>query len=123
MKFNRILFAAAGLSLALAPLGASAARHLRAHAPHHVAMGSWDGHWTGAWGGNDPTAINISGGHVVSYVYGGQTTPVSSSKVTATKIVYGESGVVVTLTRTGAKTAHATIHSSQGDGVAELVRQ
>jgi hypothetical protein len=121
MKFYRIAFAAVSLSLALAPSGQAATKHMKAG--RHVAMGSWDGRWAGAWGGNDPTAITIKGGHVVSYEYGGATNPVSSSKVTAKRVVYGENDIVVTMTRTGAKTAHATIKSSQGNGTAELVRQ
>jgi hypothetical protein len=47
---------------------------------------------------------------------------VEVSHVTLTKIVYGD-GVVVTLTRTGANTAHATIKSVQGESTAELTRQ
>ena len=74
----------------------------------------------GAWGGNDPTAINIRGGRVVSYEYGGATNPVEWSKVSASRISYGENNIVVTLTRTGPNKAHATIKTGQGDGVAEL---
>jgi len=40
----------------------------------------------------------------------------------AGRIVYGESNIVVTLTRTGANTAHATIKTGQGNGTAELRR-
>ncbi len=35
----------------------------------------------------------------------------------------GDGDVKVTLTRTGPTTAHAKIHSSQGDGEADLTRQ
>jgi len=115
---RRILLAALALSLAPVPALARRAVH------HHAATGSWDGRWAGAWGGRDATAINISGGRVVSYEYGGQTSPVSSSRVTATRIVYdGDGGVTVTMTRTGRNTAHATIKTGQGDGAAELVRR
>jgi hypothetical protein len=74
------------------------------------------------WGGRDATAITVAGNRVVSYQYGGQTTPVVHSRVMAKKIIYGDNGTTVTMTRTGANTAHATIHSSQGDGTAELTR-
>ena len=122
MKIHHIAFTAVGLSLALAPIGAgAAARHAVHH--HHRAMGSWDGRWSGAWGGNDPTAINIHGGRVVSYEYGGSTSPVHSSRVTATRVSYGENNISVTMTRTGANTAHATIKTSQGNGTADMTRQ
>lgn len=81
-----------------------------------------DGRWAGAWGGNDPAAVNIQGGRVVSFEYGGQTTPVVKSKLTATRVVYGENDVVVTLTRTGPKTAHATLKSNQGNATADFTR-
>jgi hypothetical protein len=48
---------------------------------------------------------------------------VHSSRVTAKTVRYGEKDVEVVMTRTGAATAHATLHSSQGDGTAELTRQ
>jgi hypothetical protein len=92
---------------------------------HHKApagYGSWDGRWVGAWGGSQPTAQIIKGGKLVAYEYNGQTFPVAASHVTPTRIVYGQE-VVVTLTRTGESTAHATIKTSQGDGTAELTRQ
>ncbi len=110
------------LTLALLIAGhADAASHRRHHTTG-AAQGSWDGRWVGAWGGSRPTAQIVKGGKLVAYEYGGQTFPVATSQVTPTKIVYGED-VVVTLTRTGANTAHATIKSSQGNGTAELTRQ
>jgi hypothetical protein len=123
MNIHRIAFAAACLSLALAPTGAAAAKHMMKSHRHHATMGSWDGRWSGAWGGNDPTAINIHGGRVVSYEYGGSTSPVHSSRVSATRVSYGENNIAVTMTRTGPNTAHATIKTSQGNGVADLTRQ
>jgi len=85
--------------------------------------GSWDGRWAGAWGGNDPTAVIIKGNRVVAYEYGGSTNPVEHSQTTGNRIVYGEADIVVTLTRTGTNSAHATIKSGQGTGTAELVRK
>jgi hypothetical protein len=115
---RRALFAALALSLAVAPAPAFA------RPMHHAKMGSWDGRWAGAWGGRDATAINVRGGRVVSYEYGGQTSPVQSSRVTVSRIAYSTpDGVTVTMTRTGANSAHATLKSGQGNGVAELVRQ
>jgi hypothetical protein len=119
MGITRRHIAVFALALALAPGVASAAKHRG-----HSSNGSWNGRWAGAWGGSDPTAVIVKGNRVVAYEYGGATNPVAKSHVTAKKIVYdGDGGVVVTLTRTGANTAHATINSSQGNGTAELVRK
>jgi hypothetical protein len=115
---SRRALLAALLLIPAAPALAKRVRH------HRAAGGSWDGRWAGAWGGRDATAINVSDGRVVSYEYGGQTNPVSSSHVTATRISYSTpDGVSVTMTRKGANTAHAKLHSGQGDGEAELVRK
>ena len=84
---------------------------------------SWDGTWSGAWGGREPTSITIADRRVVSYEYQSVSHPVKSSKVTPAKITYEDEGVTVTLTKTGATTAHATLHSEQGDATAELTRQ
>lgn len=116
------LLAVLTLSLALAPALPASARHVRHHYAHHAAGGSWEGRWAGAWGGSDPSAVIVKGNRVVAFEYGGQTTPVPSSHVTARKIVYGTENIV-TLTRTGANTAHGTIHTSRGDGAAEFTRQ
>ena len=121
MKINR-LWLAIPLSLALADSADAAAKHHRAR--HGHVAGGWDGTWSGAWGGSDPCAITIAGNKVVSYQYGGQTIPVHASHVTAKTVRYnGDGGAAVTVTRTGANTAHATLHSSQGDGVAEMTRK
>jgi|ERR1700677_4493023 hypothetical protein len=84
---------------------------------------SWDGTWSGAWGGSEPTSITIAGKRVVSYEYQSVSHPVNSSNVTPEKITYQDNGVIVTLTKTGETTAHATLHSEQGDATAELTRQ
>jgi hypothetical protein len=85
--------------------------------------GGWDGTWSGAWGGQRPTSITIMHGRVVSYEFGGVSTPVSRSKVTATFVTYGDNGTVVTLTRKGETVAFATLHSSMGDATAQLRKQ
>ena len=83
----------------------------------------WDGKWSGAWGGREATSINIEGNRVVSYEYGGATTPVNRSVVTPNRVTYGDNGVTVVLTRTSATTASATLHTPQGDGAAVLTKQ
>ena len=92
-------------------------------APADAAGSSWDGRWVGAWGGSQPTAQIVKGGKLVAYEYNGQTFPVATSRVTPREIVYTNKDVVVTLTRTGPNTAHATIKASQGEAMAELTRQ
>jgi hypothetical protein len=86
---------------------------------------SWDGTWSGNWGGSasEATSITIVKNKVASYTYQGASTPVSVSNVTATTVTYGENGVRVVLTRTGHNTASASLHSSQGDTTAALMRQ
>ena len=112
MNINRrIAFASVSLSLLLASSVLAAPRS------------SWDGTWSGAWGGRDPTSITIAGNRVVSYDYGGATTPVASSLVTPNKVTYGDNGVTVILIRTGATTASAKLHSSQGDATATLTKR
>jgi hypothetical protein len=116
---RRALFIAPMALLIAAP---AYAEGLKSHHKSAAGLGSWDGRWVGAWGGSRPTAQIVRGGKLVAYEYEGQTYPVATSHVTPTKIVYGDD-VVVTLTRTGANTAHATIKTSQGDGTAELTRE
>ena len=115
---RRALFALPLALLIAAPADAAPKRH------HKTVAGqsSWDGRWVGAWGGSRPTAQIVKGGKLVAYEFDGKSYPVATSHVTSTEIVYGKD-VVVTLTRTGPNTAHATIKTSQGEGTAELTRQ
>jgi hypothetical protein len=116
MKISRRAFVAA-VPLVLLFVGASEA------ASKHHSHPSWNGTWSGKWGGQEATAITIANNKVVSYQYQGVTTPVANSNVTRTTVTYGDNGVTVVLTRTGAKTASASLHSPQGDATAELTRQ
>jgi hypothetical protein len=118
MTLARALFVLPLVLFMAAP--ADAATKHRKHAAH---AGSWDGRWVGAWGGSQPTAQIIKGGKVVAFEYNGETHAVAHSHVTPTRIVYSHQDAVVTMTRTGANTAHATLKSGQGDGTAELTRQ
>jgi hypothetical protein len=84
----------------------------------------WDGTWGGSWGGKatEATSVTLIGDKVVSYTYQGSSTPVSASVVTPTTVSYG-TDVVVTMKRTGARTATASLHSSKGDATAELTKE
>lgn len=91
-----------------------------------LAASGWDGTWSGAWGGKpeQATSVTVSGKKVVSYSYQGVSHPVETSNVTASKITYEDKGNIVTLTKSGEKTAHATLHTQDGqDASAELTRQ
>jgi hypothetical protein len=112
MKINRrMVLASIPLSL------------LFATSPQAAPKGSWDGTWSGLWGGRDSTSITIARNRVVSYEYQGTSTPVAMSRVTPQRVVYVSNGVTVTLIKTSNTTASATLHSSQGDATAKLVRQ
>jgi hypothetical protein len=115
---RRVLIALPLALLIAAPVDAAQNRRPKSGA----GQGSWDGRWVGAWGGSRPTAQIVKGGKLVAYEFDGQTYPVAASHVTSTRIVYGKD-VLVTMTRTGPNTAHATIKTSQGEGTAELTRQ
>ena len=112
MKINRRMV------LASIPLSLLFSSSLQA-----APKGSWDGTWSGLWGGRDSTSITIARNRVVSYEYQGASTPVAMSKVTPKRVIYKSGGVTVTLTKAAKTTAHATLHSSQGDATAELTRQ
>ena len=66
--------AVAGAGRRSGPVAAASARHGPSPSSGAWAPGTAAG--PASWGGNDPTAINIHGGHVVSYEYGGSTSPV-----------------------------------------------
>jgi hypothetical protein len=117
---RRMLFASIPLSILFAGSLQAKTQHHR-HGHEHLRS-SWDGTWSGAWGGSQPTTITIAGNRVVSYTYQGASTPVTSSRVTATRVSYAGNGTTVTLVRTGNATASATLHSQQGEGTAQLTR-
>ena len=83
---------------------------------------AWDGTWSGSWGGQRPTSITIYGGRVISYEYQGVSTPVAMSKVTPTRVSYGENGTTVALTKISRTTAYAKLHGPEGDATAELTK-
>jgi hypothetical protein len=115
---RRAAMIAISLSLVLAGPLQAAPKHAHRHA-------SWNGVWSGLWGGSaaQATSITIANNKVVSYTYQGASKPVSASTVTPKTVTYGDNGVTVVLTRTGKKTATASLHSPQGDATAELTRQ
>jgi hypothetical protein len=112
--------------LAALPLSFFVASYAQANPKHKHRHHSWDGNWSGNWGGqaSEATSIRIVNNKVVSYDYRGATTPVSVPSIATPKTFsYEVNGVSISLTRTGAKTATASLRSSMGDGTAELTRQ
>jgi predicted DNA-binding transcriptional regulator YafY len=111
------------------PLSLFFAGRLRAEAKRKDAETddrlSWDGVWSGNWGGqeSEATSIMIVNNNVVSFDYHGESTPISASVVTPTTVSYEHNWVTVTMTRTGPTTATATLHSMMGDTTAELTRR
>jgi hypothetical protein len=114
--------AAAAISLFLGGSGEATLEHR--HAPHGDKL-SWDGVWSGSWGGQESqaTAVTIVNNNVVSFEYHGMTTPVSASAVTPTTVSYVFDGISVRITRTSVATATASLHSPMGDATARLTRQ
>ena len=115
--------------IAAIPISLLLAGSLEAKLEHrHSSPGgesSWEGTWSGNWGGQESqaTAVTIVNNNVVSFEYRGASTPVSASVVTPTSVSYAYNGVSVVLTRTGATTAMASLHSSMGDATAQLTRR
>ncbi len=112
--------------LAALPLSFAFAKSSQAKPKHKHGHHSWDGKWSGNWGGqeSESTSIMIVNNKVVSYDYRGVTTPVSApSTATPTTFSYEVNGVAISLTRTGAKTATASLRSSMGEATAQLTRQ
>jgi hypothetical protein len=119
---RRLVMSAIPILLFLAGPAQATIEH-RHRAPR--ARFSWDGTWSGNWGGQESqaTSVTIHGDKVISFEYGGVSTPVSASKVTPTTVSYNYNGVSVTLTRAGATTAAASLHGSMGDATARLTKR
>ena len=113
MKLNRraLLIAAP-----LAPfLGAGAAL---------ASPSSWDGVWTGLWGGTDETSMKIVDGKVVAYSFKGTTQPVETLSVADDKLSFGTKLFTIVLTRVSETKANAAFHGdTMGVAKADLTRQ
>jgi len=85
---------------------------------------SWDGAWTGLWGGADDTSIKIADNKVVGYSFKGTTQPVETGDVTEKQLSFGTNVFTITLTRTSETTAVAQFQSNtMGVTKANLTRQ
>lgn len=119
---RRALIAAIPISLFLANSVRASLEHRRAS---HGGKFSWDGTWTGNWGGqeSEATSVTIVNNNVVRFEYHGASSPVSASAVTPTTVSYDYNGVSVIMRRTSVRTAKASLHSPMGDTTAQLTRQ
>jgi hypothetical protein len=88
------------------------------------AADSWDGTWTGLWGGADETAITIEGGKVVTYSFKGTTQPVETESADGKQIRFGTKLFSIVLARSGETTAKAQfVSNTMGQTTAELTRR
>jgi len=119
MKFARYLTA-----LALAPV--LLASTPSAHADNGA---SWDGTWTGSQGKKLvwPVSISVTEGKVVNYTLRGVEFPVRFSEVTPTKISFGDrdnyDNYVITLKKTGDRTAAGQVHGRHGEGPVSINKE
>jgi hypothetical protein len=110
---RRFLLVAVSLAL-LIPAGASRAEE----------KNRWDGTWTGLLGNVSPIAVTIADDKVVSYTIRGAPFDIQYSKVTPTKVSFGDRDhYAMHLTKTGDATASARVHGRLGYGSASLSKQ
>jgi len=90
-----------------------------------LTQGSFDGRWTGAWGGRAGTSVIISGNRVVRYYYKGQPVPITRSTLGGSTATFGSETYTVNLTFRGSGSASAHYrHHVRGDTAeATLTRQ
>ena len=85
---------------------------------------SWDGLWSGKWGGADATSIEIVDDKVVAYSFKGTTQPVDTGSVTEAQLSFGTKLFTITLTRVSGTTATAQFRSdTMGVAKTDLTRQ
>jgi formylglycine-generating enzyme required for sulfatase activity/class 3 adenylate cyclase len=85
----------------------------------------WDGTWFGAWGGEVPAKIVISGDNVLEYDNNGNPNrSLGQTIISGNTLTFGTPpGFVITLTKRGPTTAAAHYHGPSGEADGELVRQ
>jgi hypothetical protein len=96
------------------------------NASHASATQKWDGTWAGTVENVGPVSVTIAEGKVVGYAIRGSTPyGIQYSTVTLNTVAFGDhDNYDVKITKTGARTASGTAHSSlMGDGVASLSKQ
>lgn len=116
MKFARYLSA-----LALAPMLLALPQLARADND-----ASWNGTWTGSQGKRSvwPVSISIADGKVVNYTLKGVSFPVGFSEVTSTKISFGDhDNYMITLRKTGDRTASGQARGRKGEGPVSIIKE
>jgi formylglycine-generating enzyme required for sulfatase activity/class 3 adenylate cyclase len=93
--------------------------------PGRPQSSDWDGIWLGAWGGETPTKIIISGDNVLEYDYNGNPQrDLGQMIISGNTLTFGTPpGFVIRLTKRGPTTAAAHYHGPSGEADGELVRQ
>jgi formylglycine-generating enzyme required for sulfatase activity/class 3 adenylate cyclase len=98
---------------------------LATSSPGASQSSDWDGTWLGAWGGETPTKIIISGDNVLEYDSNGNPQRgFGQTIISGNTLTFGTPPeFVVALTKRGPSTAAAHYHGPSGELDGELVRQ
>lgn len=76
---------------------------------------SWNGTWTGAWGGQASTSITIAGNKVTAYLYQCTAVSVMKSGVAGNKVTFEGPDYTIVVVRSDAKTANVEYKNTRGD--------
>ena len=76
------------------------------------AASSWDGVWTGKWGGKDETEVIIADGKIVRYSFKGDPRQVETKEASDTQFSFGNDVFTIVMTRTSETTATAQFQSN-----------
>ena len=86
---------------------------------------AWDGVWNGSWGGKTATKLIIGGGRAVEYDYrDAPQSGIGETTISGNTLTFGTPpNFIITLTKTGPKTASAHYHGPGGEADASLTKQ
>jgi len=91
------------------------------------ASATWNGVWTGSWGGIKPCSVMIVSGKVARYENDGKPVPVTLSKIDGDTITFGVAEYyAIRIIRTGPNTATAPFENfrdSKDVSAADLTRK
>ena len=80
---------------------------------------SWDGTWTGFWGGISATSVTIVGGRISRYEFKEKSVPITISEVQENTVTFGVAGnYEVRIIKTSQNTATATYENFTNNDIA-----
>jgi hypothetical protein len=83
------------------------------------AGSSWNGTWTGFWGGASATSVTIVGGRLARYEFKGRPVPVTISKIEGNMLTFGIAGnYAIRIIKTSQNTATASYESLRNNDTA-----